>query len=465
MASTLYPEKSGQLHVQDEGTDLGVFKSMNFVGAGVVATQDGANDRWIVTIVGGAAVGSTFITQATEATLTGSRKLTAPAAGITLVDGGALGDLTITLANDLAAVEGLAGSGISARTAVDTWALRSLAQPAAGITITNPAGTAGNPTFALANDLAAVEGLAASGMAARTGVDTWAVRTLTQPAAGFTITNPAGTAGDPTFVLANDLNALEGLSASGFAARTGADTWSVRTLTQPAAGMTITNPAGTLGDPTFALANDLAGIEGLATTGLSTRTGDGTWVTRSIAVADVNHLTVANADGVAGNPTLAIGPAVILRDGSVAFTGKETFVTPATSAAFKLLSSGTDPGAVVAGDVWRTGETLKYVGASITYWLPGQVREVTSGAFTILTDDYEIHADTTTADATTTLPQASTCPKRHLKFKKSVIANLITITAFAGDTIDAAATYTVASGSKGYVTLTAPVTGVDWKVT
>src|SRR5216683_7315405 len=40
----------------------------------------------------------TYITQATEATLTGSRKLTA-GTGISLVDGGAAGNLTINLAN------------------------------------------------------------------------------------------------------------------------------------------------------------------------------------------------------------------------------------------------------------------------------------------------------------------------------------------------------------------------------
>src|SRR6266511_2000934 len=50
--------------------------------------------------------------------------------------------------------EALSGTGIAVRIAADTWVVRSLAAPAAGITITNPAGIAGNPTFTLANDLA-----------------------------------------------------------------------------------------------------------------------------------------------------------------------------------------------------------------------------------------------------------------------------------------------------------------------
>ncbi len=54
--------------------------------------------------------------------------------------------------------------------------------------------------------------------------------TLTQPAAGFTITG-SGTAitttGAPTFALANDLAAVEALSGTGYPKRTGADTWSI----------------------------------------------------------------------------------------------------------------------------------------------------------------------------------------------------------------------------------------------
>lgn len=179
---------------------------------------------------------------------------------------------------DLTALAALdATAGILVKTAANTYARRTLQQPAAGLTIGNPAGTAGDPTFALANDLAAIEALAVSGFSARTGADAWASRTLQAPAAGFTITNPAGVAGDPTFVLANDLGALEALAGTGFAAHTGASTWSERTLTAPAAGFTITNPAGVAGNPTFVLANDLAALEALASNGFAERTGTDTW--------------------------------------------------------------------------------------------------------------------------------------------------------------------------------------------
>jgi hypothetical protein len=79
-------------------------------------------------------------------------------------------------------------------------------------------------------DLDALAAFTSTGFAARTASNAWAQRTLQAPAAGFTITNPAGVAGDPTFVLANDLAALEALSSTGIARRTGTDAWSVGTL-------------------------------------------------------------------------------------------------------------------------------------------------------------------------------------------------------------------------------------------
>lgn len=71
--------------------------------------------------------------------------------------------------------------------------------PAAGITISgSPITTTGTLTFALANDLAAVEGLSANGMAARTATDTWAVRTITGTTNRITLTNGDGVSGNPT---------------------------------------------------------------------------------------------------------------------------------------------------------------------------------------------------------------------------------------------------------------------------
>jgi hypothetical protein len=152
-------------------------------------------------------------------------------------------------------------------------------------------------------DLDAIAALAATGIIVRTGTGTAAVRTLTGPAAGITITNGNGVSGNPTIALANDLAALEGLSTTGLITRTADGVATTRTLTGPAAGLSITNGDGVAGNPTIALANDLAALEGLSSTGLIIRTGDGTATTRSIAGTS-GRIGVTNGDGISGAPTI-----------------------------------------------------------------------------------------------------------------------------------------------------------------
>jgi hypothetical protein len=153
-------------------------------------------------------------------------------------------------------------------------------------------------------DLTALADLATTGLIARTGAGTAATRSVVAPAAGITIANGDGVAGSPTLSLANDLAALEGLAANGLIARTGDGTASARTITQPAAGITVADGDGVAGNPTLALANDLAAVEGLSANGLATRTGDGTWSARTVT-GTANQVTVTDGDGVAGNPTLS----------------------------------------------------------------------------------------------------------------------------------------------------------------
>jgi hypothetical protein len=75
-------------------------------------------------------------------------------------------------------ITGFSSTGQLVRTAAGTYAFRTLTAPAAGITVTNGSGVSGNPTLALANDLAALEGLSSTGIARRTATDAWSVGTL-----------------------------------------------------------------------------------------------------------------------------------------------------------------------------------------------------------------------------------------------------------------------------------------------
>jgi hypothetical protein len=154
--------------------------------------------------------------------------------------------------------------------------------------------------------LAALAAKTSTGIMIQTGADTYGTATITGPASGISVTNGDGVAGNPTLALTNDLAALEGLTGTGFAVRSATDTWVQRSLVAPAAGFTITDADGVAGNPTFALANDLAALEGLTTIGYMVRTGDGTATTRSLAVVTGDLVITGAADGVSTDTTFGL---------------------------------------------------------------------------------------------------------------------------------------------------------------
>lgn len=178
----------------------------------------------------------------------------------------------------------------------------SLQTGASGLSISFNSST-GITTLTLDPDLAALAVLSSTGLIARTGAGTVAARTLQAPAAGFSVTDGDGVAGNPTFSLSDDLAALEGLAATGIAVRTGSNAWAQRSLVA-STGLSVTNGDGVLGNPSVSPANDLAALEALASTGFAVRTGSETWAQRSITAGQ--NIVVANGDGVAGSPSVAL---------------------------------------------------------------------------------------------------------------------------------------------------------------
>lgn len=213
---------------------------------------------------------------------------------------------------------------------------------------------------------------ATPGLLVQTGADTFTKRTLQAPAVGFTIANPAGTAGDPTFALANDLAALEGLGGQGIAVRTGTDAWSQRTLTQPATGLTISNANGAGGNPTFAFANDLAALEALASTGLAARTATDTWAQRTIA-GSTNQVSVSNGDGVSGNPTLSLVVGQLTENTYTPTITGVTNIASTASPAGMYLRMGNRVGVVVTMQLTATAAAPTMSAARISLPVPSNI--------------------------------------------------------------------------------------------
>lgn len=233
---------------------------------------------------------------------------------------------------DLSALAALATTGLIARTGAGTVAARTITGTANEITVTNGNGVSGNPTLSLPTALTFTGKTVTGGTF--TGITDIAV------ADGGTGASDAATArinlglqiGTDVQARSAILDAVTALATNGFIARTGVGTIAARTLTAPADGFTITNPAGTAGNPTFVLSDDLAALEGLAGTGIAVRTGVSTWTQRTITAG--TGISVTNGNGVSGNPTISLsggaGPTMKIATSET----NSTSTTLATDAAF-----------------------------------------------------------------------------------------------------------------------------------
>ncbi len=129
--------------------------------------------------------------------------------------------------------------------------------------------------------------------------------TLTATELGYVdgVTSPIQTQLDGKQAIDAGLTSLAALATTGIIVQTADNVFNTRTLVAPAAGVTITNADGVSGNPTFALANDLAALEGLSTTGYIVRTGDGAAVTRSIT-GTAGNIDVTNGSGVSSDTSI-----------------------------------------------------------------------------------------------------------------------------------------------------------------
>lgn len=181
--------------------------------------------------------------------------------------------------------------------------------------------------------------------------------TLTQPAAGITITNSGvalTTTGTRTFALANDLAAVEGLATTGIVRRTGTDTWTAGTLVSLTTEVTGTLPVANGGTGNTSYTNGQLLI------------GNGTTLTKATLTGTANQINVTN--GV-GSITL-----------SMAFNPTEQTLTDAATTTWNVTNGG--------NAVWTnngTGRTLTLSNVVAGYSYTLRLVQGAGGSHTVTT--------------------------------------------------------------------------------
>lgn len=168
------------------------------------------------------------------------------------------------------------------------------------------------------------------------------------------------------------LDSLAAVADAGIVVQTAENFFAARSLVAPVAGLTITDPAGIAGNPTFALANDLAALEGLAGSGYIVRTGDGTATTRAIT-GTTDNIVVTNGDGVSSDTTINLADVTQAATGSFVKVTLDGFgrVTGNTAVVTADITALVDATYVnVAGDTMASAANLTFVGGGTVTGLP-----------------------------------------------------------------------------------------------
>lgn len=225
-----------------------------------------------------------------------------------------------------------------------------------------------------------------------------------------------------------DLTAISALSTTGIAVRTGAGTWAVRDMTYPAEGLVITNSAGVSGNPAFSLANDLAALEGLSSTGIPIRTATDTWSQRTL---DTDGTLAANSDSNIATQKATKTYVDTMVSGLLDYRGgydASSNVYPSTG------GSGT-AGAVLKGDMWivsvagTLGGSAVQIGDSVIANVdtPGQ----TAGNWNILNANIS-YVPEDVANKATTMSGNTASDTKYLSAKAVYDWGVATFAALAG---------------------------------
>jgi len=118
------------------------------------------------------------------------------------------------------------------------------------------------------------------------------------------------------------LTALAAYNTNGLITQTAADTFTGRTIVSSSAGLSVSNGDGVAGNPSLALDAAIQGWDNFNTNGLLTQTAANTFTGRTV-VAGSSKITVANGNGVAGNPSIDVDQTQVDHDALLNFVANE----------------------------------------------------------------------------------------------------------------------------------------------
>lgn len=167
-------------------------------------------------------------------------------------------------------------------------------------------------------------------------------------------------------------------------------------------GAGVFTAVSTIPQSDIVLANDLAGLEGIGTTGIAVRSATDTWVTRTLT-GTLNRISVANGSGVGGNPTIDIDSAYV---GQASITTVGNITAGSWRAGIQLPTSLN-----VADNVFRvqgSADQSKQLALEVDGITAGQTRTWTvidaDGTFVGTTNAQAMSAKTITASSVDSSP-------------------------------------------------------------
>lgn len=284
------------------------------------------------------------------------------------------------------------GATLSATGSGGTVTSVTLTQPAAGLTITGSGvaitGT-GTPTFALADDLAALEALSGTHtIYYRSAASTWSAVTIgtgldfTGATLSCTVTGGGTyTADEITIHLSGTnefgviagvyqpadatLTALAAFNTNGLLTQTAADTFTGRTITGVANRTTITNGSGVAGNPTVDISSAYVGQSSITTTGTLTGGATGAGFTVALGTSTVTGILGSANGGTANGFTKFAGPVTSEKTFTLP-NASSTIVTYETAGTFSTAQTFINSSGIKINDTDASNTLGLVVGSNLT---------------------------------------------------------------------------------------------------